>query len=239
MAEILTFFALAGLSAAAAFALDLLGLAAASVLSLLLGAATVIVAMKMRLGRSRWWLVPSFSLLTATLGALGTVLLFDAPKTLFLAPACAAAGAGFAEWTERIGRRRCGLCSQRTGLKELLFTCPRCSLAVCDRRCWDFDLRRCRLCTENGVPLLLSGDQWWNRTFGPRTALGRCRACLATHEERDLRACGSCRRPLCREDWDRSNGECDRCGWVCPDLPASLLHVAVQSGDGNPVTSVP
>ena len=236
-AESLTLFALASLSAAAAFAACLPGAVWGLVLAPLLGGAVVFVADRMRLGQDRWWPVPLFACLTAALGVLGDIAFLGGRLVLLFAPVLAAGGALLAGLLKRVGRRRCGLCRHRIGLRELLFSCPRCALAVCDRRCWDFERRRCRLCTENGVPLLPTSDQWWDRTFGPRAVYGRCLACLAPYGERDLRPCGSCRRPMCREDWDAANGECVRCGWVCSGLPDSLRHLRIRSGDGTEVTT--
>jgi hypothetical protein len=51
---------------------------------------------------------------------------------------------------------------------------------------------------------------------------GRCQICMATPDKADLRCCGHCGRPQCRDCWDQANGQCSRCHWTIPDLPENL-----------------
>jgi hypothetical protein len=79
------------------------------------------------------------------------------------------------------------------------------------------------------VPVLPTGDKWWTKVAGPRSGHGRCQICLGSAEQMDLRICPHCRRPQCRDCWDFSNGECQRCGTALPDLPASLTMTVAQT----------
>ena len=226
--DLTTRFALLALLATVQFASTFGGSLLAAPCGLLLGAASVFVALRLHLLPSRWWPLPLAVLLASLIGVLLALLLPETVLTMLWAPAAAALGTLSAGLLRQKGSRRCGLCNHRVGTGEVVFGCPRCDLTVCDQTCWDFEHRRCRLCSENHVPLLPQGEQWWDRVFGPRANFGRCRICLTSFTERDLRNCGRCGRPQCREDWDGANGECLRCGWVCPDLPASLRSIAVS-----------
>jgi hypothetical protein len=126
-------------------------------------------------------------------------------------------------------RVRCTLCNQRLKLQTVTFRCPRCSMLVCDERCWDFEHRRCAMCLENRVPVLPIQDSWWNRVAGPPAASGRCQICMASAERADLRPCAKCRRLQCRDCWDFSNGECVRCSAALPDLPVSLRETVAEA----------
>lgn len=119
-------------------------------------------------------------------------------------------------------RNRCALCNCRLGSSALAFECPRCFLMVCADHCWDSDHLRCRLCEQNHVAVLPAEPRWWDRQLGARVSQGRCQICMGTPDKADLRACGHCGRPQCRECWDQANGQCSRCGWVIPDLPERL-----------------
>ena len=126
-------------------------------------------------------------------------------------------------------RARCNLCNQRLKLQAVTFRCPRCSMLVCDERCWDFEHRRCAMCLEIRVPVLPIQDSWWNRITGPRATNGRCQVCLASSEQSDLRPCGKCRRLQCRDCWDFRNGECARCGATLAELPVSLREMVAET----------
>jgi hypothetical protein len=132
-------------------------------------------------------------------------------------------------------RARCNLCNQRLKLQAVTFRCPRCTMLVCDERCWNFEHRRCAMCLENRVPVLPIQDSWWNRIAGSRSPNGRCQVCLASSEQADLRPCGKCRRLQCRDCWDFRNGECARCDATLAELPVSLREmVAETEGERQP-----
>jgi hypothetical protein len=132
---------------------------------------------------------------------------------------------------QTLSRKHCGLCNRRLGPEALTFSCPRCALTVCDESCWSFENRRCQLCVEHRVPILSAQKQWWDRTLGPAAGQGRCQVCMTSFEQADLRHCGRCRRPQCRDCWDNLNGECTRCAWTVPDLPESLRLIASSFSD--------
>lgn len=123
---------------------------------------------------------------------------------------------------------RCGLCHRSLASQDVVFTCPRCSMTVCDETCWSFEHRRCQLCLQQRVPLLPPQESWWLRAAGPRFQHDRCQICHGTAAEVDLRSCPHCRRAQCRDCWDFNNGECSRCGAALPDLPASLTATVPQ-----------
>jgi hypothetical protein len=118
--------------------------------------------------------------------------------------------------------RRCEICSQRMSPSEIAFVCPRCGLLVCEQQCWQFGHQRCRVCEENRVPVFVTDSRWWDRQFGARVKHGRCLVCMKNPEEADLRCCGRCGRPMCRECWDYVNGQCQHCGWIVSGLPDPL-----------------
>jgi len=136
----------------------------------------------------------------------------------------AAAGAISCSWFvyQTTTRRRCALCNRRLGSSALAFECPRCFLVVCADACWDSEHLRCRLCEQNHVAILPAEPRWWDRQLGARVSQGRCQICMATPDRADLRCCGHCGRPQCRDCWDQANGQCSRCHWVIPDLPEKL-----------------
>jgi hypothetical protein len=168
--------------------------------------------------------------LTATLlAALGVLASIRGISTLLWCMAIALFGiTSITAVVIKITRRRCTLCHRRLVPHAITFNCPRCGLEVCDEFCWSFDHRRCRMCEENHVPVLPAQSQWWDRQLGPRVLHGRCQICMASPEQADLRSCGHCHRPQCRDCWDQTNGECSRCGWIMPDLPQSLKTVAAN-----------
>lgn len=137
-----------------------------------------------------------------------------------LAPACALAVCSAILAFRNRRSRMCQLCRRQLG-GAMAFQCPRCGLLVCEQKCWRFDSCRCRLCAENAVSVFPREPRWWDQQFGPRLTAGSCQLCLAELPA-DLRACGSCGRPQCRECWDYANGQCGQCGWIVPQLPPAL-----------------
>jgi len=163
--------------------------------------------------------------------AVGVAVVFLAVRQdplLLLAPVIAAAVAGIIEMARRMSSRRCQLCNGRIG-GAMAFACPRCGLLVCEQQCWSFEHCRCRLCEQNRVPVFPPDGRWWDHQLGPRSPHGRCQLCLASAEETDLRVCGKCGRPQCRDCWDYANGQCTRCQWTIADLPESLRPFAVAA----------
>jgi hypothetical protein len=147
---------------------------------------------------------------------------------LWLAPPAAAAVAGLVVLFRNTRSRRCGLCNCRLG-RAVAFNCPRCGLLVCEQNCWSFEHCRCRLCDQNRVPIFTPDGRWWDKQFGPRSSYGRCQLCLTAGDATDLRVCGKCGRPQCRECWDFSNGQCSRCQWTVADLPEALREYVIPS----------
>ncbi len=140
----------------------------------------------------------------------------------------AAAGSALTLYAVRRSQARCGLCNHRLPSGSLVFTCPRCSLHVCEERCWSFEHRRCQLCLEQRVHLLPTDERWWMSVAGPRSRHDRCQMCRGAADQVDLRLCPKCRRAQCRDCWDHNNGECARCGTALPDLPASLRETVAS-----------
>lgn len=164
--------------------------------------------------------------------ALGTcagsglaVVSADLSPSLLFAPLLSLAGSTAVLVVKRSGAKRCALCEKRIGA-ELAFVCPRCELLVCEANCWVAEHLRCRLCLQNGVPILTDGSQWWDHRLGPRSNQGTCQYCHRSATESDLRGCRRCGRPQCRDCWDHLNGSCSRCDWVISDLPESLMKFA-------------
>lgn len=137
-----------------------------------------------------------------------------------LAPFCALLLSGAILALQNRRSRLCQLCRRQLA-GALAFQCPRCNLLVCERKCWQFDSCRCRLCAENAVSVFPQEPRWWDQQFGSRVSAGACQLCLA-EPPADLRACGNCGRPQCRECWDYANGQCGHCGWVVSQLPPAL-----------------
>jgi hypothetical protein len=147
----------------------------------------------------------------------------------------AAAAAVTCSWLvyQTQNRRRCSLCNRRLGSSTLAFECPRCTLLVCADVCWDSDHLRCRLCVQNHVAILPAEPRWWDRQLGARVNQGRCQICMATPDQSDLRCCGHCGRPQCRDCWDQANGQCSRCHWIIPDLPEKLRAYILTPADSR------
>ncbi|HZU10972.1 MAG TPA: hypothetical protein VFA02_13795 [Pseudacidobacterium sp.] len=198
------------------------------VVMLLVGIATPFVASLCDVQFGQWWMLPA--VLTATF-CVSLAVLTAARHTgtvTWTLPLVLFAVISLAALLSRMTKRRCALCHRRLGPHAITFGCPRCGLEVCDEFCWNFEHRRCRMCEENRVPILPAQSQWWDRQLGPRVQHGRCQLCMASPEQSDLRSCGHCHRPQCRDCWDQTNGECSRCGWTMPNLPKSLETVAVH-----------
>jgi hypothetical protein len=106
---------------------------------------------------------------------------------------------------------------------EFVMQCPRCHQVVCGQPdCWNARFLRCRLCHDREVVVLPPHDRWWRQQLGERVTQGSCFSCYKGADEADLRACGKCHWPVCRRCWDYHNGQCPRCHWVMPGLPAEL-----------------
>jgi len=136
--------------------------------------------------------------------------------------AAAAAWAARARFTPS-QLQTCFVC--QTGIKgEFVMQCPRCHQVVCGQPdCWNARFLRCRLCHDREVVILPARDQWWRQQLGERVTQGSCFSCYKEAQEADLRACGKCHWPICRRCWDYHNGQCPRCHWAMPGLPAELL----------------
>ena len=218
------------LTASLQFGFALAGGAPALVAALLLGAAATLGWVQFGLPHGRLWLV-ALVLGTTVLASTAVVeLAFHPSFAAWFAPLLAAGAAAGTLALRVRDKARCNLCNRRLKLQAVTFRCPRCSMLVCDESCWNFEHRRCSMCLENRVPVLPSGDSWWNRVSGPRSLQGRCQVCLAAGEQADLRQCTRCRRLQCRDCWDFSNGECTRCGQQLPELPDSLRAVVAETG---------
>jgi len=128
---------------------------------------------------------------------------------------------------------RCQFCHTR--LRHLLsFSCPRCHLVACEN-CWQFERGRCSVCDANQVPLFPLDFIWWQQHFGSQVHGGRCVLCLRPADWSVAHwACGGCGHNQCRSCWDDNNGQCSRCRWIVPDLPAAVSeYVAVGTWPGN------
>ncbi len=184
------------------------------------------------------WVPPLVCAGVALLSTALVELTFRSSFAEWFAPLFAAAGSGAAVAVLRRTEARCGLCNRHLATQDVVFTCPRCTMNVCDETCWSFEHRRCQLCLEQRVPLLPMDEGWWMKACGPRAKVDRCQMCRASADQADLRTCSHCRRPQCRDCWDHNNGECSRCGTALPDLPASLTSTVAQTfqdGDLRPV----
>jgi hypothetical protein len=158
----------------------------------------------------------------ASAAGIGLAFLGSAADlAMWWAPAVAALAALLWLLVASRNARRCEICRQRIAPSELAFACPRCGLVVCEHQCWQFEYQRCRVCEEQRVPVFVD-PRWWDREFGARVKHGRCQVCMKNPDEADLRCCGRCGRPMCRECWDYVNGQCQHCGWVVSGLPEPL-----------------
>jgi hypothetical protein len=210
-------------------AVSLAGTLACLIAAAALGAAGVLLWLHFDMPHRRTWLV---SLIFAATIFVSTAIVQAGVSDSgwrWFAPAIAFAAAIVTATLRIRDRARCSLCNRRLKLQTVTFRCPRCSMLVCDERCWDFDHRRCVMCLENRVPVLPIQDSWWSRIAGPRATNGRCQVCLATAEQADLRACGKCRRLQCRDCWDFTNGECTRCAATLSELPVSLREMVAET----------
>jgi hypothetical protein len=140
-------------------------------------------------------------------------------RIVWVAPLLAALPTGMAALVTGLRGKKCQLC--RTPLRGLLsFSCPRCHLVACEN-CWQFERDRCRLCEANQIPAFPVDISWWQQRFGAQAHGGRCALCLRSADGRVAQwACAGCGYSQCRPCWDDNNGQCSRCGWTIPDLPA-------------------
>jgi hypothetical protein len=159
------------------------------------------------------------SLLGLGFGIIGSGISY--PHGAWAAPLFAALPPGILMLTIGLRGARCQLCHSR--LRGLLFfSCPRCHLVACEN-CWQFERGRCTLCETNQVLLFPLDSAWWQEHFGLQARGGRCTLCLRTADWNVAQwACRGCGRSQCRACWDDNNGQCSRCGWTIPDLPAQV-----------------
>lgn len=210
------------------FVASLAGTLTLVIVLLLTGIAAPLITQRFDWKKQAWWVLPA-TLAATLLAALGVLASIRTVGTLYWGMSIVLfAATSITSVVIKVTRRRCTLCHHRLGPHAITFNCPRCGLEVCDEFCWSFEHRRCRMCEENHVPVLPAQSQWWDRQLGPRVLHGRCQICMASPEQADLRSCGHCHRPQCRDCWDQTNGECSRCGWIMPDLPQSLKNVAAN-----------
>jgi hypothetical protein len=166
------------------------------------------------------WPLPLTALIASLLGVACSRIVgqADMGHLAWLAPVLAAAPSGSPALASLVRSERCGLC-KRTLRTMLSFSCPRCSLHVCEY-CWEFGRERCKLCDENHIPLLPVESAWWLDRFGERRLTGECSLCRtsagASHTPQW--GCGGCGHNQCAACWDDNNGVCARCGWVIPEV---------------------
>jgi hypothetical protein len=172
------------------------------------------------------WLEIGAPVISSAIGVAIAYFTASPDPRLWFAPLAAAAVASIVKLIQNRSSKRCALCNRRIG-RSVAFTCPRCGLLACEQNCWVFDHGRCRLCEQNRVTVFTPDGRWWDRQFGPRSPHGRCQLCMTPAEETDLRVCGKCGRPQCRECWDFSNGQCSRCQWTVEDLPEALREFVI------------
>lgn len=171
------------------------------------------------------------SLLGLALAEAGSGVAY--PRAVWAAPVFAAFLSGAPGLGIAMRGARCQLCRAR--LRHLLyFSCPRCHLIACEN-CWQFERGRCSLCDANHVPLFPLDFSWWQKHFGSQVQGGRCALCLHAADWSVAHwACGGCGHSQCRACWDDNNGQCSRCRWNIPDLPAAVSeYVAVGNWPGN------
>ena len=178
------------------------------------------------------WVQPVACALAVLLSVASVEVAFTSSFGEWFCPLLAAAGSGGCLAVLRRTTARCGLCNRHLATQDVVFACPRCGMHVCDETCWSYEHRRCQLCLEQRVPVLPMEDKWWLRVAGPRAHHDRCGVCRGAADQVDLRNCPKCRRPQCRDCWDFSNGECQRCGAALPDIPASLSMVVAETPGG-------
>ncbi len=214
------------------------GGAVALPVALILSAVTTWLWRHFDLAPSRWWIPPLACALGTLLSVAIVEITFRADFAAWFSPLAAAIGSGVTVAVLRRAEARCGLCNRHLATQDVVFTCPRCTMHVCDATCWNYEHRRCQLCLEQRVPILTHTDEWWLRQTGPRARHDRCQLCRAAADQVDLRPCPHCRRAQCRDCWDFNNGECSRCGTALPDLPASLSHTVAQTVEDGVIQPV-
>jgi hypothetical protein len=176
----------------------------------------------------RQWMVAGSPVLSSMFGIAIFYLAETSDPRFWFAPLAAAAVAGIIGLIRNTRSRRCSLCNRRLG-SGVAFACPRCGLLVCEQSCWSFDHSRCQLCEQNRVPVFTPDGRWWDKQFGPRSMYGHCQLCMTAADQTDLRNCGKCGRPHCRECWDFLNGQCTRCQWTVEDLPEGLRDFMIST----------
>ena len=167
------------------------------------------------------------SLLGLVLGKAGSNVIYS--PVAWTAPLLAALPAGIPALGVVMRGARCQICNAR--LRRLLsFSCPRCHLVACEN-CWRFERGRCSLCEAHQVPLFPLDFSWWRERFGSQVHGRRCALCLHMADWNIAHwACRGCGHSQCRSCWDDNNGQCSRCGWTIPDLPAEMSeYVAARS----------
>lgn len=165
------------------------------------------------------------SLVGLALGKAGSGVTY--PSAVWAAPILAALLTGAPALSIIMRGAKCQLCHAR--LRHLLsFSCARCHLVACEN-CWQFERGRCSLCDANQVPLFPLDFSWWQQHFGSQAYGGRCALCLQTADWSVAHwACGGCGHSQCRSCWDDNNGQCSRCRWMIPDLPASVSEYVAE-----------
>lgn len=165
------------------------------------------------------------SLLGFAFGMAGSVTVY--PPIAWASPLLAALLPGVPALYTTMRGAKCQLC--HTTLRRLLsFSCPRCHLVTCEN-CWQFERDRCRLCEANQIALFPLDLSWWQEHLGSQVQGGRCTLCLRTVDGRVAHwACAACGHGQCRLCWDDNNGQCSRCEWTIPDLPAEVsAYIAI------------
>ena len=206
--------------AIAEFVAALIGPVYALAAAFILGASTVPLLQFLDASPRSWWAAPMATTVAMLIGIAGAAPAQRGPWYA-AAPLVGGLAALATAAVRNAAGRRCRLCNEPLR-GALSFECPRCGLRVCETRCWSFEGCRCRLCKQNGVPLLSSAEAWWRENVGPRVTRGRCQLCKDANDAADLRACPQCGRPQCRKCWDDSNGACTACHWLVRDLPARI-----------------
>ena len=220
------------------FGACLAGAAVCLPVAILLSIAATWLWLHFDLPTGRVWLLPVVCAAAVLVSVVLVELTFRSSFAEWFACLLAGIASLATEWLLLRTRARCGLCNRRLASQDVVFACPRCTMAVCDETCWNFEHRRCQLCLEQRVPVLSHSDAWWLRVTGPRARHDRCQICRGSAAQVDLRGCPHCRRAQCRDCWDFNNGECSRCGTALPDLPASLTMTVARTVEGGSLRPV-
>jgi hypothetical protein len=182
------------------------------------------------------------SLIAIAASTLGLALAFAGtgnayPLAAWFAPLLAAMPSAVPAIAIALRGARCELCHAR--LRGLLsFSCPRCHLVSCEN-CWQFERGRCRLCETNQVALFPLDREWWQQHFGSQARAGKCALCLRTADWSVAHwACVGCGHTQCRLCWDDNNGQCSRCGWIIPGLPAELHEFVAFGRSSRKIASI-